>query len=62
QYIILAYGCGYIGVLLSPVHICLILTRDYFKANLVGIYRLILTPILLLLAGTILLFSLYGRL
>ncbi|MCD5391027.1 DUF401 family protein [candidate division NPL-UPA2 bacterium] len=61
QYIVLAYGCGYTGVLLSPVHICLILTRDYFKANLVGIYKLILAPILSLLAGIILLFFLYGR-
>jgi len=35
----LAFASGFIGVLLSPVHLCLILTREYFKADLAGIYR-----------------------
>ncbi len=35
----IAFASGFIGVLLSPVHLCLILTREYFKADLAGIYR-----------------------
>jgi len=35
----LAFVSGFIGVLLSPVHLCLILTREYFAADLSGIYR-----------------------
>ncbi len=35
----LAFAAGFIGVLLSPVHLCLILTREYFRADLSGIYR-----------------------
>jgi integral membrane protein (TIGR00529 family) len=35
----LAFAAGYVGVLLSPVHLCLILTREYFKADLRGVYR-----------------------
>lgn len=35
----LAFASGFIGVLLSPVHLCLVLTREYFKADLSGIYR-----------------------
>lgn len=35
----LAFASGFIGVLLSPVHLCLVLTRQYFKADLWGIYR-----------------------
>ena len=35
----LAFVSGLIGVLLSPVHLCLILTREYFFADLSGIYR-----------------------
>jgi hypothetical protein len=35
----LAFASGLIGVLLSPVHLCLILSREYFKADLSGIYR-----------------------
>lgn len=62
QYLVLAYGCGYLGVLSSPVHICLILTRDYFKASLVKIYRQILLPLLLLFGSLIILFFLYGGL
>ncbi|MBI5075139.1 MAG: DUF401 family protein [Nitrospirae bacterium] len=35
----LAFVSGFVGVLLSPVHLCLILTREYFRADLSGIYR-----------------------
>lgn len=34
-----AFVAGYTGVLLSPVHLCLVLTREYFKADIWGIYR-----------------------
>lgn len=37
-----AFAAGFLGVLLSPVHICLVLTRDYFKADLWGIYKIML--------------------
>ena len=30
----LAYACGYAGMLLSPVHICLIVTNEHFKTDL----------------------------
>ncbi len=45
-----AFACGYIGVLLSPVHICFVLTRDYFKADLGGSYRMMLLPLVLVAA------------
>jgi integral membrane protein (TIGR00529 family) len=35
----LAFAAGTLGVLLSPVHVCLILTREYFKADAWGIYK-----------------------
>ncbi|RPI36324.1 MAG: DUF401 family protein [Nitrospiraceae bacterium] len=38
----LAFAAGFIGVLLSPVHLCLILTKEYFKADMWGIYKKIL--------------------
>jgi integral membrane protein (TIGR00529 family) len=34
-----AFASGFIGVLLSPVHICLVLTREYFKADMWGVYK-----------------------
>jgi len=53
--LVLAYGCGYVGLLLSPVHLCLILSREYFQAPMGAIYRLLLPPSLL-----VLLFALAG--
>jgi integral membrane protein (TIGR00529 family) len=38
----LAFASGFIGVLLSPVHLCFVLTREYFKADLWGVYRKII--------------------
>ncbi|MCX8069026.1 MAG: DUF401 family protein [Thermodesulfovibrionales bacterium] len=37
--LILAFVSGYAGVLLSPVHLCLILTREYFKADVSEFYK-----------------------
>ncbi|MEW6215993.1 MAG: DUF401 family protein, partial [Nitrospirota bacterium] len=37
-----AFASGFLGVLLSPVHICLILTREYFRADLWGIYKMMI--------------------
>jgi len=36
---LLAYAGGYVGLLLSPVHLCLALTRVYFRATWGGVYR-----------------------
>ena len=44
----LAFGCGYMGLLLSPVHLCLLLSREYFQAPLRGVYRLLAVPTLLI--------------
>ena len=40
----LAYVSGYVGMMLSPVHICLLVTKDYFKASLAASYRHIYKP------------------
>jgi len=37
-----AFASGFLGVLLSPVHICLVLTREYFKADIWGVYKKII--------------------
>lgn len=49
-----AFASGYVGVLLSPVHLCLVLTREYFKAEMTGIYKkTIMASILIMLVATI---------
>jgi integral membrane protein (TIGR00529 family) len=44
-----AFVSGYLGVLFSPVHICLVLTREYFRADLWKMYKLIIPAGLILL-------------
>jgi len=42
---------GFLGVMLSPMHLCLSLTREYFKAGWGPLYRLLLPSGLLALAA-----------
>ena len=41
----LAFAGGYAGVLLSPTHLCLVLTGEYFDADLSKVYRMLLVPV-----------------
>lgn len=38
-YIMLAMVSGFSGVLLSPLHLCLILSNEYFKTSMASVYR-----------------------
>ena len=40
--LVLAYGCGYMGMMMSPLHLCVLVTRDYFESSLWAIWRKIL--------------------
>jgi integral membrane protein (TIGR00529 family) len=44
NYMVLAFASGISGDLLSPFHLCLILTKDYFRADLKGVYRFVWIP------------------
>ena len=46
SYAALAYVFGFMGMMLSPVHLCFLVTKDYFKAGLLDSYRSILKPLL----------------
>lgn len=48
-----AFASGFLGVLLSPVHICLILTKEYFKADLWGMYKMIIPASLIVFGAAI---------
>jgi len=48
-----AFASGFLGVLLSPIHICLILTREYFKADLWGIYKMMIPAAIIVFCGAI---------
>ena len=36
----LAYGFGYAGMMLSPVHLCLLMTNQFFRSSPTAVYRL----------------------
>jgi uncharacterized protein len=43
------YVIGYAGILISPLHLCLVLTNEYFKASLLDVYRYMAVPVLLMM-------------
>jgi len=40
-----AYVSGFVGILLSPAHLCLALTADYFKAEMKDVYKILIGPV-----------------
>lgn len=46
---VLAFASGFVGVLVSPVHVCLVLTREYFRAEVSALYKRMYLPALALL-------------
>jgi len=45
NYVMLIYAGGFAGVLLSPFHLCLFLTKSYFGASFKGVYKLLWMPV-----------------
>ncbi len=42
KYIIFAFISGYFGVLMSPMHLCLIITKEYYKADWNKLYSYVI--------------------
>lgn len=64
-YVMLVLACGYTGVLLSPLHLCLLISSEYFSAPMGSLYRHLWLPCLSLIGSSILYFWIllwiYGR-
>jgi hypothetical protein len=58
-YIVLATFCGFTGVMISPIHICFILTCEYFQCDLARTWRKVVAPCLVFLASGVALYFLY---
>lgn len=43
------YVIGFAGILVSPLHLCLVLTNEYFVASLLDVYRYMAVPILVMI-------------
>jgi hypothetical protein len=46
----LAFTFGFMGMMLSPVHLCFLVTKDYYGASLIRSYRYLLLPALSVMA------------
>ncbi|MDD8012412.1 MAG: DUF401 family protein [Acidobacteriota bacterium] len=44
------YVVGFAGILVSPLHLCLVLTNEYFGASLLDVYRYMAVPIFIMIA------------
>ena len=57
-YAALAYSFGYMGMMLSPVHLCFLVSKDYFGAGFASSYRLLIKPVILVMLLSIFYFIL----
>jgi hypothetical protein len=58
HFLMFAYASGFAGVLLSPVHLCLCLTKEYYGAEFPKIYKYLLPSVLFVFIGAVILFLL----
>ena len=48
NYAMFAFVGGYMGHLLSPMHLCLLVTGDYFKVDIGKIYKMLILPAIII--------------
>ncbi len=59
-YAMFAYAAGFAGVLLSPFHLCLIVTKEYFQADFKKLYKLLPLPVAFVVLVALLIVGLNG--
>ncbi len=56
-YLVLGFSSGFIGVMFSPLHVCLIFTKEYFKSDFHVLYHRLWKPLSVMMIATLLYFS-----
>lgn len=56
----LAFSMGYAGMMLSPVHLCFLLTVDYFSASYIKVYRYLVPCVLSVMLWGIVMYIILG--
>ncbi|MBA7568206.1 hypothetical protein ES708_09927 [subsurface metagenome] len=46
-YAMLAFTGSFSGVMISPMHLCLVVTKNYFKADMGKIYKMLIPPLII---------------
>ncbi len=57
-YLMLALTSGFVGVLVSPLHLCLLLSNEFFKTSLIPVYKHMRIPLCALLVSAVIYFEL----
>lgn len=52
-YVVLAYGFGHMGQMLSPMHVCQIVSNRYFKTSFGPVYRQIVPSVIVVMTFTV---------
>lgn len=60
--IMLAFACGFMGVMLSPAHLCLVVSNQYFNADIQKVYKLLVAPVMSVLFTALFIFYVKGGL
>jgi len=55
NYAMFAFVGGYMGHMLSPMHLCLVVTNDYFKADTAKIYKMLIPFLLIMILSALIL-------
>jgi integral membrane protein (TIGR00529 family) len=50
-YMMLAMASGFVGVLISPLHLCLLLSNEYFHTSLLPVYQHMRVPLIAMLVA-----------
>ncbi|MCX7795962.1 MAG: DUF401 family protein [bacterium] len=58
--VILAFACGFMGVMLSPAHLCFVVSNQYFDADIREVYKLLIIPVLSIILVALILYFLKG--
>jgi len=61
-YLIIGLVSGFVGVLFSPLHVCLLLSNEYFETSLDQVYRHLVVPCLAMLIAALVYFQILSRL
>jgi len=54
-YAMLAFTGSFIGVMISPMHLCLLVTKNYFKADMGKIYKMLILPLIIIVLSSLVL-------
>jgi len=54
-YAMLAFTGCFVGMMISPMHLCLVVTQNYFKADMGKIYKMLILPLMIITLSALIL-------